>query len=186
MDSPQKAIMWKASLWYMYDILIKCGVVTMTQVFIPQQSNVNIYRHMWYIIIINRWGWFIMTSSNGNIFRVTGPLCGEFTGHRWIPLTQWCGALMFTLICTWTKGWANNRNAGEIRRHRARHDVTVMVNIVRKVLRWCFITMPIACLIYTLPAKVWNIPNGQKSVQFRIFYPNITFCNDEKHWTVML
>ena len=37
-----------------------------------------------------------MTSSNGNIFRVTGPLCGEFTGRRWIPLTKasdaelWC------------------------------------------------------------------------------------------------
>ena len=30
----------------------------------------------------------IMTSSNGNIFRVTGPLCGEFTGHRWIPSTK--------------------------------------------------------------------------------------------------
>ena len=27
----------------------------------------------------------MITSSNGNIFRVTGPLCGEFTGHRWIP-----------------------------------------------------------------------------------------------------
>ena len=26
-----------------------------------------------------------MISSNGNIFRVTGPLCGEFIGHRWIP-----------------------------------------------------------------------------------------------------
>ena len=26
-----------------------------------------------------------MTSSNGNIFRVTGHLCGEFTGLRWIP-----------------------------------------------------------------------------------------------------
>ena len=25
---------------------------------------------------------YMMTSSNGNIFRVTGPLCGEFTGHR--------------------------------------------------------------------------------------------------------
>ena len=25
-----------------------------------------------------------MTSSNGNIFRVTGHLCGEFTGHRWV------------------------------------------------------------------------------------------------------
>ena len=38
----------------------------------------------------------MMTYSNGNIFRVTGPLCGEFTGHRWIPLTKasdtelWC------------------------------------------------------------------------------------------------
>ena len=27
----------------------------------------------------------MMTSSNGNIFRVTGHLCGEFTGPRWIP-----------------------------------------------------------------------------------------------------
>ena len=37
-----------------------------------------------------------MTSSNGNIFRVTGPLWGEYTGYRWIPLTKasdvelWC------------------------------------------------------------------------------------------------
>ena len=30
----------------------------------------------------------MMTSSNGNIFRVTGHLCGEFTGHRWIPLIK--------------------------------------------------------------------------------------------------
>ena len=26
-----------------------------------------------------------MTSSNENIFRITGPLCGEFTGHWWNP-----------------------------------------------------------------------------------------------------
>ena len=34
------------------------------------------------------WGpWYIymMTSSNGNIFRVTGPLCGEFTGPGEFP-----------------------------------------------------------------------------------------------------
>ena len=41
-------------------------------------------------------GHSMMTSSNGNIFRVTGPLCGEFTGYRWIPGTKssdaelWC------------------------------------------------------------------------------------------------
>ena len=38
----------------------------------------------------------MMTSSNRNIFRVTGHLCGEFTGQRWIPCTEasdaelWC------------------------------------------------------------------------------------------------
>ena len=30
----------------------------------------------------------MMTSSNGNILRVTGHLCGEFTGERRIPLTK--------------------------------------------------------------------------------------------------
>ena len=30
----------------------------------------------------------MMTLSNGNIFRVTGPLCGEFAGNRRIPLTK--------------------------------------------------------------------------------------------------
>ena len=28
---------------------------------------------------------FMMTSSNGNIFRVTGPMCGEFTGLGEFP-----------------------------------------------------------------------------------------------------
>ena len=32
--------------------------------------------------------WLTMTSSNENIFRVTGPLWGESTGHRWIPFTK--------------------------------------------------------------------------------------------------
>ena len=41
-------------------------------------------------------GTTMMKSSNGNIFRVTGPLCGEFTGHRRFPLVKardaelWC------------------------------------------------------------------------------------------------
>ena len=112
------------------------------------------------------WGWGIMTSSNGNLFRVTGPLCGEFTGYWWIPSTkasdaelwcfiwsengkpfprywpfvrgihrllvnspnkgQWRGALMFYLICAWTNDWANNRDAGDLRRHRGYYGVTVM------------------------------------------------------------
>ena len=39
---------------------------------------------------------------------------------------QWRGALMLSLICTWTNGWVNNRDAGDFRRHRAYYDVTLM------------------------------------------------------------
>ena len=39
---------------------------------------------------------------------------------------QWHRALMFPLICAWINGWANNREAGDLRRHRAHYDVTVM------------------------------------------------------------
>ena len=68
---------------------------------------------------------FMTTSSNGNVFRVTGPLWGEFTGHRWIPLAKasdaglWCfrwsapektaeqiteSPLRMTLLsCNWTE-----------------------------------------------------------------------------------
>ena len=40
----------------------------------------------------------MMTSSNGNIFRVTGLLCGEFTGDRWIPLTKAGDAELYVLF----------------------------------------------------------------------------------------
>ena len=70
----------------------------------------------------------MMTSSNGNIFRVTGHLCGEFTGPRWIPRTKASDvdrALMFSLICVWINGWVNTREAGDMRCYRAHYDVTL-------------------------------------------------------------
>ena len=33
---------------------------------------------------------------------------------------------MFSLIYTWTSGWANNGDASALRRHRANYDVTVI------------------------------------------------------------
>ena len=68
----------------------------------------------------------MMTSSNGNIFRVTGPLCGDspvtgaFPAQR--PAKQSCDCL----VCTWTNSWANNEDAGDLRRHRTHYDVIVM------------------------------------------------------------
>ena len=40
---------------------------------------------------------------------------------------QWRGALMFSLDCTWMDDWVNNRESGDLRRHRAYYDVTVMI-----------------------------------------------------------
>ena len=42
--------------------------------------------------------WYMMTSSNGNLFRVTGHLCGEFTGPRWIPHTKASDAELWCLL----------------------------------------------------------------------------------------
>ena len=39
---------------------------------------------------------------------------------------QWRGALMFSLICAWTKGFANNQDTSDLRCHRAHYDVTVI------------------------------------------------------------
>ena len=49
-------------------------------------------------------------------------LCaGNYSPHK----GQWRGALMFSLICAWTKGWENNPDAGDSRRHRTHYDRNV-------------------------------------------------------------
>ena len=70
-----------------------------------------------------------------------GPLCDEFTGHRWIPPTKasdvdlWC----FLWSAPWINGWVNNREAGDLRRHRAHYGV---------------IAMPVRYIIIVLPAMM--------------------------------
>ena len=67
-----------------------------------------------------------MTSSNGSIFRITGHLCGEFTGHLWIPCTKASGTeLCFLWSAPWVYGWVNNCEAGALRRHHAHYDIIV-------------------------------------------------------------
>ena len=52
-------------------------------------SSLNKFVTLWQPLSLCRWSQTdMMTSWNGNICRVTGPLCGEFTGHRWIPCTN--------------------------------------------------------------------------------------------------
>ena len=39
---------------------------------------------------------------------------------------QWRRALMFSLVCHWINGSVNNHEAGDLRRHHAHYDITVM------------------------------------------------------------
>ena len=42
---------------------------------------------------------------------------------------KWRGALTFLWICAWTNSWADNGDAGDLRRHRAYYDVIVMEDV---------------------------------------------------------
>ena len=55
----------------------------------------------------------MMMSSNGNIFRVTGPLWGESTG----------------VMCARTNDWANIPYAGDLRLYGTHCDVTVILKL---------------------------------------------------------
>ena len=60
------------------------------------------------------------------------PIIGEFPRKG-----QWRGALIFSLICAWTNGWANHWDASDLRRHRAHYSITVMkVAKITKVTRY--------------------------------------------------
>ena len=80
---------------------------------------------------------FMMTSSNGNIFRVTGPLCGEFTGdHK----GQWRGVLIFSLIYARIKGlskqswsWWFETPSRSLWRHRNVVQILNLMKIVNAV-----------------------------------------------------
>ena len=53
-------------------------------------------------------------------------------GIHWSPHKgQWRGALMFSLICAWINERVNNREFGDLRRHRAHYNVTVIVYPLR-------------------------------------------------------
>ena len=114
-------------------------------------------------------------------------------GIPWSPVnfphkSQWHGALMFCLICVWINGWVNNREAGELRRHHAHYDVTVMVIPPRRVNIFFLkhmIHTAIFCQLRVYhnyqntmsPAnQVWTGEQWKLSAHFSILHSN-TYCN---------
>ena len=97
----------------------------------------------------------MMTSWDGNIFRVTGPLWGVSASIRWIPFTKASDLTrsfdVFFDLCLNKR--LNNRDAGHLRRHYAPYDLTVMKPVrigqvwLTKVLqnRLSYSSLQIAC-----------------------------------------
>ena len=70
---------------------------------------------------------FMMTSPCGNI----SALLAFVSGIHQSPMNSpnrglWHGALMFSLIGSWTNGWVNNRDVGDLKRYRTLYDVIVI------------------------------------------------------------
>ena len=73
-------------------------------------------------------------------------------GIHWSPVNsphkgQWRRALMFSLIYTWTNGWVNNQDAGDLRCHHAHYDLTVMPQY-KAIVMW--VTYPNFAMITSL------------------------------------
>ena len=71
----------------------------------------------------NSWWRHQMETSTALLALCAGnsPVFGEFPSQR--PVTR---CFDVSLIYVWTNGWANIRDAGDLRRHRAHYDITVM------------------------------------------------------------
>ena len=86
----------------------------------------------------------MMTSSNGNIFRVTGPLCGEFTGPDEFP-AQRPVTLSFDVffdlrlnkrLSEQPWGWWFETLSWSLWRHRNAHTVAHSNSLSTRVIWW--------------------------------------------------
>ena len=88
---------------------------------------------------------------------------------------QWRGALMFSLICAWINDWVNNREAGDLRRHRAHFDVIVMSPWLWKTADWSMSSMRQLSPAYAMyvsiveqKCKVLSIQSDPACVRFTL------------------
>ena len=95
-----------------------------------------------------------------------------------IPRGQWPGALMFSLICAWTRGWANTRDAGDLRRHHGHYVVTVITLITLHIIQNSYIHSK-PCQGDLIWAVISNIQ--QQSSQF----PPHFYIRPQKAMTVL-
>ena len=126
----------------------------------------------------------MMTSSNGNIFPITAHLCGEFTGHRWIPRTKASDAELWYIL--WSFDLRPNKRLSKqscgwwFETHRAHYDVTVMVPSILKykefITAWKY-------RFHNAPSALQGRHNGRDGSQiasFTIVYLTLNSGTDQR------
>ena len=113
-------------------------------------------------------------------------------GNSPVPVTsphkgQWRGALMFSLIWTRINDWVNNREPGDLRRHRGHYDVSVMLPRQSHVISCHFQIKYIICLMvlccYRRSLPPWYPLSNLKEITFLL--PLKTFLKANSTETCM-
>ena len=123
------------------------------------------------------------------------PHCWPFVrGIHWSQVNslhqgQWCGVLMFSLICASINGWVNNHEAGDLRHHHSHYDFTVMFS-------WwwyCFIIIVFIKGIHSVPVDssykwpaMWSFDVfcifGQDKLLKKRIASDLRCCDDHVIW----
>ena len=135
---------------------------------------------LYFDLLITDCEWFTVTFRNASVYTIClhddvlkwkhfsrlWPLWGEFTRHRWVPLTKDSEAELWWVffICPWINGWVNNREAGDLRCNGAHYDVTVMWQI-----RSC--VMAGVCVITPVSISLWYQVLSQRTTLAPSQYP---------------
>ena len=122
---------------------------------------------------------FIITSSNGNIVRVTGPLWWQITGRRWIPLKMASKAGFGVFSDVSLNKWLHKQlRAGELRRHRAHYDVTVMQNFTHLSLHPMhtvvkgLVTLSLKTTGYITKSNSWTVEKALPGTKWFLLFFN--------------
>ena len=110
-------------------------------------------------------------------FRVTGPLCGEFTGPRWIPRTKANDVELWYFLWSapWINGWVNNRDAGDVKRDRAHHDVIVMREGKLAGI-WCDLIKYLFSFKFAVENSVANLNYATCRIIYSVFSCHVRVC----------
>ena len=100
------------------------------------------------------------------------PVTSEFPSQR---LVTW--SLMFYLISAWTNGWANHRDAGNLRRHQAYYDVTVMIAVFWFSLHQNLFQMVILIIWICQQWFTWWLSTTPLSVLLRAQFTKSNICH---------